>query len=177
MMKSIVVTLIGPDRPGLVNAISDKAVAFGANWGDSLMANLAGQFAGIVHLQVPAKNAEALMAALRTLDTPTMRVAVAMGSDAADSVPMRRLKLDLVGQDRPGIINSISSQLAAHGISIATLQTQITSGAMSGEQMFQMHASLQVPTTLSDQTLRDGLEGLANELMVDIELDESHDAN
>ena len=173
MMTSSVLTVIGPDRPGLVSAVSDKAAEFGANWADSLMANLAGQFAGIVHLQVEAKNADALIAALTSLEQPGMRITAARGSDAAPAAPTRRLKLDLVGHDRPGIIHSISSQLAAHGVSIDKLQTQIASGAMSGEQMFQMNAMLTVPAALADDALRTALEGVANELMVDIELDTS----
>ena len=169
MMTSIVLTVIGPDRPGLVSAVSDQANKFGANWADSLMANLAGQFAGIVHLQVPAKNADALIAALTALESPGMRITAAKGTEAGGA-PSRRIKLDLIGQDRPGIIHSISNQLASHGVSIEKLQTQIASGAMSGEQMFEMHAVLVVPAGLADDKLRDGLEGLANELMVDIEL-------
>lgn len=172
MTTSLVVTLIGPDRPGLVSAVSDKAAEFGANWADSLMANLAGRFAGIVHLQVPAKNAAALTAALRGLESPGMRISVAAGEPAPAATSTRRLNLDLVGQDRPGIIKSISHELAQRGISIEKLQTHIESGAMSAEQMFQMHAALMVPAMLNEEELRAGLEGLANELMVDITLDE-----
>ncbi len=171
MLTSLVITVIGPDRPGIVSAISDKAVEFGANWTDSLMANFAGQFAGIVQLQVPAQRCEALMAALRILDSPGMRVAVAMGERLA-AVASRRLKLDLVGNDHPGIIHSISSQLARRGISIEKLQTLVVSGAWSGEQMFQMNASLIVPLALDTDELRAGLESLANELMVDITFDD-----
>ncbi|MEQ1517183.1 MAG: ACT domain-containing protein [Usitatibacteraceae bacterium] len=171
MLTSLVVTVIGPDRPGIVSAISDKAVEFGANWTDSLMANFAGQFAGIVHLHVPTPQAEALMTSLRALESPTMRVAVAKGGDAAGAGPVRHLKLDLVGNDRPGIIHSISSQLAQRGISIENLQTTVSSGAWSGEQMFQMKARLVVPVALDTDELRGGLESLANELMVDITID------
>jgi glycine cleavage system regulatory protein len=171
MLTSLVITVIGPDRPGIVSAISDKAVEFGANWTDSLMANFAGQFAGIVQLQVPAQRCEELMVALRTLDSPGMRVAVAIGERLA-AVASRRLKLDLVGNDHPGIIHSISSQLARRGISIEKLQTLVVSGAWSGEQMFQMNASLIVPLALDTDELRAGLESLANELMVDITFDD-----
>ena len=106
MMKSIVVTLIGPDRPGLVNAISDKAVAFGANWGDSLMANLAGQFAGIVHLQVPEQQAETLMDALRKLQSPGMQITVAKGDAIANRAATRRIRLDLIGDRKSTRLNS-----------------------------------------------------------------------
>ena len=174
MLTSLVITVIGPDRPGIVSAVSDKAVEFGANWTDSLMANFAGQFAGIVQLQLPSDKCEALMAALRSLDSPAMRVAVARGGDGSAANAVRHLQLDLVGNDRPGIIHSISSQLAQRGISIEKLQTEVISGAWSGEQMFQMNARLLVPLSLDTDELRQGLESLANELMVDITMDDGH---
>ncbi len=175
MITSLVVTIVGPDRPGLVSAISDKAAEFGANWADSLMANLAGQFAGILLLQVPSRNADMLVAALESLRSATMHIAVARGGAPAPGKPTRRIKLELIGQDRPGIIHSISSELAKHGVSIEKLQTRIASGAMSGEQMFHMDAALSVPTALTDDNLRTALESLANELMVDISLDDPRD--
>jgi glycine cleavage system regulatory protein len=173
MLTSLVITVIGPDRPGIVSAVSDKAVEFGANWTDSLMANFAGQFAGIVQLQAPAKNSDALMAALRSLESPGMRIAVAKGGDGGAAAAVRYLKLDLVGNDHPGIIHRISSQLARRGISIEKLQTEVVSGAWSGEQMFKMNARLVVPSSLDTDELRSGLESLANELMVDITIDAS----
>ena len=172
MTISLVVTLVGPDRPGLVSALSDKAVEFSANWADSVMSNFVGQFAGIVQLEVKPEKCDALIAALKTLESPEMHISVTRGS-AGKPVPTRRLKLDLVGQDRPGIIHRISSQLAKRQISIEKLQTHVVSGAMSGEQMFQMHAQLLVPQLLDEDELRRGLEGLANELMVDISLDDT----
>lgn len=166
-MTSLVVTILGPDRPGLVSAVSDRATAHGANWADSVMANFAGQFAGIVHLQVPAANCAALMADLRALDSADLHIALSQALATPAELPLR-LQLDLLGHDRPGIIHSISSQLAKHGVSIDKLQSHIASGAMSGEQMFHMHAQLTVPATLDTEVLRAGLESLANELMVDI---------
>ena len=170
MLTSLVITIIGPDRPGIVSAVSDKAVEFSANWSDSLMANFAGQFAGIVQLQVPEQQCDALMAALRSLESPGMRILVAKAGDADDESASagHLLKLDLVGNDRPGIIHSISTQLARRGISIEKLQTEVVSGAWSGEQMFRMNARLLVPPSLDTDELRTGLESLANELMVDI---------
>ena len=170
-MTSLVITLVGPDRPGLVSAVSDKATEHGANWADSLMANFAGQFAGIVQLDVPTERRDALMAALRALESSDLRIVVALAADAGTAVATRRLQLDLVGHDRPGIIQTISGQLASQGVSIDKMKTHIASGAMSGEQMFHLSAQLSVPFTLEPDALRTGLEGLANELMVDISFD------
>ena len=167
-MTSLVITMIGPDRPGLVKAVSDKAAAHGANWADSVMANFSGEFAGIVHLQVPQEKCDALVAALLTLEAADLHVLVSVARGSAALTDTRQLKLDLVGNDRPGIIHAISGQLARHGVSIHKLQTHIASGAWSGEQMFNMTAQLTVPAALDLDALRASLEGLANELMVDL---------
>jgi glycine cleavage system regulatory protein len=170
-MTALVVTLIGPDRPGMVSALSDQATAHGANWTDSLMANFAGQFAGIVQLDVPAARCDALLAALRTLESPALHITAARAAGATRAQATRRLTLDLVGHDRPGIIQSISGQLAQHGVGIDKLTTHIASGAMSGEQMFHMTAQLTMPLSVDVGTVQGALEGLANELMVDISWD------
>lgn len=167
-LVSLVVTLIGPDRPGIVSAVSDKAVEHGASWADSVMSNFADQFAGIVQLQVKPENCDALIDSLRALESPQLRITVSRSADAEPPAATKRLNLDLIGHDRPGIVHSISSELAKRKISIDKLETHIVSGAMSGEQMFQLRARLSVPAVLDESELREGLEGLANELMVDI---------
>ena len=176
MIKALVVTVIGPDRPGLVSLLSDRARGFGANWAASRMASLAGQFAGIVHFEVPAENARALAEALAGLQSAGLRVVIAE-SDAKGTPGKRRLvRLELVGQDRPGIMRDLSAALAQRGVSIDELHTEIASAAMSAENLFKVKAALVVPETLSDNDLRRGLEALANEMMVDIALGDDPDA-
>jgi methionyl-tRNA formyltransferase len=171
-LASLVVTVIGPDRPGIVSLLSDRAKDFGANWAESRMASLAGQFAGMVHLEVTAEKAERLTAALRDLESTGLRIVIVRSEGAAARVPCRLLRLELVGQDRPGIMRELSVSLANRGISIEELHTQITSAAMSAEHMFKVDALLLVPNTITADEMRRGLEALANEFMVDIALDE-----
>jgi len=175
MIKSLVVTVIGPDRPGLVSMLSDRARGFGANWAASRMASLAGQFAGIVHFEVPAENARALAGALAGLESAGLRVVIAE-SDATTTRNRRLVRLELVGQDRPGIMRDLSAALAERGVSIDELHTEIASAAMSAENLFKVKAALVVPDKLSDAELRRALEALANEMMVDIALGEDADA-
>lgn len=173
MLTSLVVTVIGPDRPGLVSLLSDCGKARGASWAESRMASLAGQFAGIVRFEVDAADAESLAAALTALETMGLRVVIGEGRGTPTSTDSRMLRLELVGHDRPGIVRDISRVLADCGVSIDELHTEIVSGAMSGGNLFQVTALLQVPLTLPTGELRRLLEALANELMVDIALDDS----
>jgi len=173
VLVSLVVTVIGPDRPGLVSLISDRGKAFGASWAESRMASLAGQFAGIVHFSVPSESAAALANGLRELAATGLNVLIAESTGAPSGTNSRLLELELVGQDRPGIVRDISRALADSGISIEELHTQVVSGAWSAEQLFEVKALLRVPQTLATEDLRRTLETLANEMMVDITLDES----
>jgi len=170
MIKSLVVTVIGPDRPGLVSLLSERARGFGANWAASRMASLAGQFAGIVHFEVPVERASALADALGGLESAGLRVVIAESDAKAPPRDRRVVRLELVGQDRPGIMRDLSAALAARGVSIDELHTEIASAAMSAENLFRVKASLVVPDKLSDEQLRRSLEALANEMMVDIAL-------
>ena len=173
MRTSIVVTVIGPDRPGLVSLLSDRGKAHGASWAQSRMASLAGQFAGIVRFDVDADHAEVLATALAELESLGLRVVIAEGQPTPQRTDSRMLRLELVGHDRPGIISDISRELANCGISIEELDTEIVSGAMFGGNLFQVKALLLVPVTVATEELRRVLEALANELMVDITLDDS----
>ncbi|MEO8137121.1 MAG: ACT domain-containing protein, partial [Betaproteobacteria bacterium] len=132
-MESLVVTVVGPDRPGLVSLLSDCGRAHGASWEESRMASLAGQFAGIVHFAVPPEQKAALTAALHALRTVGLEAVVVAGVAAAGSAEGRLLRLELVGQDRPGIIRDVSGAVAELGVSIRELTTEMSSAAMSGE--------------------------------------------
>lgn len=171
MAASLVVTVIGSDRPGIVNQLSDAAQRFGANWAGSRMASLAGQFAGMVHFEIGEQNADALAAALQDLERAGLRVVI-VRSDAQQPPAARRgVRLALVGHDRPGIVRDLSGSLARLGVSIDELHTQVVSAAMSGERLFEVKALLAVPADLDNDALQRELETLANEMMVDIELD------
>lgn len=173
MNTSLVITVIGPDRPGLVSRLSDVAQKFGANWEESRMASLAGQFAGMVHFEVQAAQSDALAAAFRQLEGAGLQILVAQSGGATASGPVRRVRLELVGHDRPGIVRDLSAALAKLGVSIDELHTQVASAAMSGDELFKVKALLAVPAEVSNATMRQALEDLANEMMVDLEAADS----
>lgn len=168
MSISLVITAIGPDQPGIVEAISDAGRRAEANWTASRMANLAGQFAGIVHFEVAETQVPALEEALHALESRGLRIAIARGKGAAPKQAARIVHLDLVGHDRPGIVHELSESLAARGVSIEDLHTQVASAAMAGGALFKVRARLAVPPSLRDDDLKRALESLANEMMVEL---------
>src|SRR5512145_3010791 len=116
-MADLVLTLIGRDRPGLVEALAERVTAHGGNWLESRMAHLAGHFAGLLHVEVPDDRVRALEKALGELEGFGLRV-VAHGGTAAASEGPRTVRLEATGQDHPGIVRDISQVLVRHGVNI-----------------------------------------------------------
>ena len=173
MTAFLILTAIGKDRPGLVSALSEEIAAHGGNWLESRMARLAGEFAGIVRVSVPAANADALVAALRGLEARGLRVTVERGVGEVLPAIRAAFKLELMGQDHPGIIRDVTHALVAQGVNIEELTTEIESGSMSGTALFRASARLSAPPQVKAAELRESLERLAGDLMVEISLDEA----
>jgi glycine cleavage system regulatory protein len=172
MDKPFVFTVIGPDRPGIVERMSDIVAAHGGNWLDSRLAALAGRFVGATLITVPEENAENFSAALKELETSGLRVMLEPALGAVVRPHPSKLVLKLVGHDHPGIVREISRVLHRHGISIDELNTGTDKVPMSGETFFRASAELQVPEGFSLEKLRDDLEALSHEIMVDLDLKE-----
>ncbi|MCH2169614.1 ACT domain-containing protein [Myxococcota bacterium] len=169
-MASLVLTLIGPDRPGLVEMIAQTIADHGGNWLESRMSRLAGQFAGILRAEVPEDRAPDLEAALRELADRGLRVVVEQSQAGTATDARRALSLELVGTDRPGIIREISQALAARGVNVDELHTECSTAPMSGEALFKATARLHAPPDLTDQELGEELEKISADMMVHIEL-------
>lgn len=172
-MNDLVLTLIGPDRPGLVEALADTVAAGGGNWLESRMAHLAGQFAGILRVEVPAEKATALVDSLRQLEGRGLKVIVEATRAPLPAPGARAIDVELVGQDRPGIVKEISQLLAGKDINVEDLKTDRMSAPMSGELLFSARARLVVPASVAVADLRAALERLAADLMVEMRVVES----
>ena len=153
MPVSLVLTVIGQDRPGLVEAISQSVASHKGSWQESRMARLSGQFAGILRVSVSERRADALSAALTSLETHGLQVAVARSDAEPDAADARQLRLELLGSDRPGIIRDISEALADRAINFDELRTEVVSAPMSGELLFRASAELRIPWDLELEEL------------------------
>ena len=171
MQRSLVMTILGKDRPGLVECVAAAVAEHGGNWLESRMSRLGGQFAGIVRVEVPASRESVLMHALQNLDASGLRVVVY--SDSTPPVPDRPLlsRLEIIGQDRPGIVRQISHALAGFGVNVEELSSECSSAAMSGETLFKATARLDIPASCNVAELRRALEKIAADLIVEIKLE------
>jgi len=174
MLATLVMTVIGPDRPGLVQLVATRVADHGGNWLESRMCRLGGQFAGILRVEVATERRDELVNALRTLEVDGLRVII-----HADGVEINRAHgagqgalatVELVGNDRPGILRSVSGVFAAHGVNVEELASERVNAPMDGGVLFQARATVFVPANVSLAAIRVDLEKLAADLMVDMKL-------
>lgn len=171
MLSTLTMTIIGPDRPGIVQLVADRIAAHNGNWLESRMCRLGGQFTGIVQASVPASQAAALERALAALDEQDLRVVV--HTEEKEHQPKSSgllVKLEIVGHDRPGIVKQITGVLTAYGVNVEAFSSECVNAPMDGTQLFQANASILVPSSVQVSTVRAELERIAADLMVDIHL-------
>ncbi|MBY0402226.1 glycine cleavage system protein R [Myxococcota bacterium] len=173
MTRTLVLTVIGRDRPGLVEELARLIAAHAGSWEGSRMARLAGHFAGVVQVHLPAASAAGLIADLPGLAARGLTASVVDSeADETSAEPAPTLWLELVGQDRPGIVRDVSRALAALSVNVQDLWTSVESAPMSGERLFRARAELAPPPGLGRDSIRQTLERLAADMMVDLTLEE-----
>jgi glycine cleavage system regulatory protein len=171
-MTTLILTVAGADRPGLVAAVADVVDAHGGNWENSSLAELAGTFAGVIEVSVSAERAGELEQALRGIQGQgLLTLSVLTGTAEPDADEERLLEIQVLGNDRPGIVREVSGVLNAHALSIEELATETRDAAMAGGRLFEASVVAKVPATVDLDGLRADLERLATEIQVDITLD------
>ena len=172
MKKELVLTIVADDRPGLVGEVSKVVADHKANWIDSSLSRLGGQFAGIARIHVDEAQATTLQKALHDLGDLGLTIGihennrgVAPAGTPAD--------LQVLGQDQPGMLARVSNVLAKLNVSIESLESLVEPGSMSGYLMFRARARIIIPPQIIASQVSDALEEIATDLMIDIDINEA----
>jgi glycine cleavage system regulatory protein len=166
MTVAVILTVVGSDRPGLTQALADAVLAAGGNWLESHLSRLGGKYVGSVLVELPEEGLAMLEQAAREIDAAGLKVAM-VGADTDSRTKGQPLLLDLVGQDRPGIVREVTAVLAALGVNIEDFATSRENSSMSGAPLFRASARLMVPEGTSPEEVQDALERISGEIMVD----------
>lgn len=168
MTKTLILTFIADDRPGLVERIAKTVAEHDGNWLDSRMAHLAAKFAGVAKVEIDDGKASTLEAALQNLQSEGFHLVVEDATDDVLAEPGQLFDLELLGPDHPGIVRDISHFLAERGISVEEMETDIREAPHTGGTLFHAWAKVRAPMGLGDDAFGDALDALADELMVEI---------
>ena len=166
-MATYVITIIGDDRVGLVQALAEAVASTGGNWERSEMAELAGKFAGILEVTLPEGRAEDLATNLRRIEDGLVVTLQRAATPVAGAPDQESVTVDLVADDRPGIVREIAAVLSRHGATIDRLDSEVSDAPMAGGQLFQCKATIRARRGVLTAVQAD-LEELAGELMVEL---------
>lgn len=171
---SLIINLAGPDQPGLVEKLSTAISSAGANWERSRLARLSGHFAGVVHVVAPTEKVGEVKAGLDALSDDLLVSVVEVDGEHQAPVSGETIALEVVGQDRTGIVKEISQALAALGVNVDELITECYSAPMSGERIFEVTAAISLPPGVGEDEVQKGIEEIAEDLTVSFsELEEA----
>jgi len=165
----LVLTVIGADRTGLVEALAREIAALGGNWEESRLVRLAGQFAGVLLVTIETARTDELVSSLRKLDASGLQVSVRPTKAAAATAESKQLRLEVTGHDRPGIIRDVARILVERGLNVEELESEVASAPMTGDRMFTARIVVRAPGPVALGEVRSRLEALAGELMVDVD--------
>ncbi len=169
-MATLVLTALGDDQTGLVDALAGAISEQGGNWEQSHMAQLAGKFAGIVVATVPDAKVNALVAALEPLEHQGL---LDITVEVADRTPAggtadASFDIELVGQDRLGIIHELAEAMAGIGVSIDELETRTVEAPMANDLLFEAQATVTGPASLTIDAIDDAVRELGRSFQIDV---------
>lgn len=166
MQSSLVLTLLGTDRSGLVRSFSEVVKRHNGNWQESRMVRMDGQFAGLAHISIASSETEALITSLLALQSADLQVLVKQSKTSL--VTRTMLSLELLGNDRQGIIHDITQQLRRLNVNIEKLHSEQRVAPMSNEPLFYANMLLGLPTGVEEADIQHVFEEISDSLMVDI---------
>lgn len=171
-MSQLVITAVGPDRPGIVGDLTAHLHHAGGNILDSRMVNLRGQFSLMILAEfddaAAARVAKDLPGVGKSLG---LQLALTPQTDAPPRVEGLSYKLKTYSSDQPGIVARLTGLLRSFGINIEELAAWQESAAFAGSLIFLCEIKMTVPAGVSISSLRADLSKLCNELNCDADLE------
>lgn len=167
MSNYLALTVIADDRPGIVDTLAKTIASHQGNWMESSMARLVGKFAGVLLVSIDAENQTGLIAALHALEKDSIRISIENTSEqSSDNSDI--IAIEIVANDRAGIVSEISNLLASRKVNLESLETFCESAPMSADLMFHAHAFVQLPDEMDRNDLIALLETVSADLMVEV---------
>jgi len=164
--ETVVLTVITPDRPGVVQQLSDVIRAQGGNWLESSLSRLGGQFAGVVSVSIDAKELNNLQTRLKELAVQNIQVEVHKQVALAINSSTYLFEIDVEANDRTGIVEEISTALADQNINVEKITTRCESASMAGYDLFKARIKVSLQDDMPPENLEKVLENVSDDVMV-----------
>lgn len=168
METHLVISAIGADRPGIVDALAQAVLDSGCNIGDSRMSVLGGEFAVIMLIfgnwNAVAKLETALPRLEEKLGLTVQSKRTEPRKGAANLIPYA---VEVVAIDHPGIVHEIASFFARRDINIEDVYTSRYPAPHTGAPLFTLHMTVDISADTSIATVRGEFMDFCDELNLD----------
>jgi len=175
-MSSVLLSISGHDRPGIVCDVAESLLDLHANIEDSSMTALRGRFTMMLIIRLPDdRSISDLKAALADLEQRT-RLTVQSQTISDEEASAPALEPDHVitvhGADKAGIVHAVSEALATLGVSVVDVSTQ--SRRTEQDNVYMM--VLEVASNGQGEAMKVALDAVAKQIGVDVDLHALDDA-
>jgi glycine cleavage system transcriptional repressor len=159
---------MGKDRPGIVNNISKLIVEHGCNIEDSRMAVLGGEFAAMLLVEGKWNTLAKIENALPELEKSAgLTITSKRTGERENTKSLVPYAADVISIDQPGIVHSLASFFAERDINIEDMVTSSYPAPHTGAQMFSVHMTVGIPSSIHIATLRDEFMDYCDDLNLD----------
>jgi glycine cleavage system transcriptional repressor len=169
----LVLSALGPDRPGLVAEVTEYITDRGGNVEDSRMAVLGAEF-GIL-LLVSGTGAE-IGAVERDLNELGKKTGLGFVQRRTKSPEEHRRAASIPcvvtaeAIDQEGIVRAISRALHNAGVNIVSLETSVYEAPITGSPLFRLTARVDLPPGVTVSKLRKAMDVVAEAESLDVEV-------
>lgn len=164
-MQAMVLSIIGKDKPGLVDEVAQAVANAQGNWLKSSFCQLAGHFAGFVEVSLPKQQHNKLVSDCHALSS--LQITLLPANEFLDD-NKNRLIIKVTGNDRKGIVKDVTGALKTFNANITKLDTHCEGAPNWGIPMFNASMDVIVPEGIDADKLQTAIESIADDLMVDI---------
>lgn len=170
--KFLVISAVGEDRAGIVNAFSRAVLDYQCNIEDSRMTVLGGEFALILLISGKWNAVAKLEAAMPELERKLKLTLIVKHTQARErAANLMPYVVDVVALDHPGIVHEVAQFFSSREINIEELSTSAYAAAHTGTPMFALTMTVSVPAHLHIGQLRNEFTDFCDQLNLDATLE------
>jgi glycine cleavage system transcriptional repressor len=143
-MAKAVISVIGQDRPGIVNALSERILELGLNIEDSRMTVLGGEFAVLMAVAGATQPLQQLQDYLDHLAAEGEFACLYRPTTDRLPADYRSCHVEVASMDHPGIVHRVAGFFSARNINIRELSTETSPAAHTGTPVFELSLWIEV---------------------------------
>jgi len=171
--RFLVLSALGPDRPGLVAEVTEYVSKHGGNVEDSRMAVLGAEFGILVLVSGTEDEIAGIERDVRDMGATTGLEVISHRTKAPEEHRRAAVIPCLItaeALDQEGIVRSVSRALSHVGVNIVSLETSAYEAPVTGSPLFRMEARVDIPSGITIGKVRKAMDEVAEAENLDIDV-------